>query len=208
MSCDNTYEENDSQIQIGDKMAGRHGNKGIISKILPRQDMPYLPDGTPVDMILNPLGVPSRMNVGQLFECLLGLAADNLNARFKVVPFDEMYGAEASRALVNKKLKEASISKKWVFSKKYPGPVHLHTQMDKWNYIQCLIIDFFSVSCFDIGEVSRSPGKWNWNWLYFLSFIFTFEQGELEFSSSSRAMKVPSQAKSSWGTLIFKLKAS
>ena len=93
------------RIQIGDKMAGRHGNKGIISKILPRQDMPYLPDGTPIDMILNPLGVPSRMNVGQLFECLLGLAADNLNVRFKIVPFDEMYGVEASRALVNKKLK-------------------------------------------------------------------------------------------------------
>ena len=70
------------RIQIGDKMAGRHGNKGIISKILPRQDMPYLPDGTPVDILLNPLGVPSRMNVGQLFECLLGLAADNLNVRF------------------------------------------------------------------------------------------------------------------------------
>ena len=83
------------RIQIGDKMAGRHGNKGIISKILPRQDMPYLPDGTPVDIILNPLGVPSRMNVGQIFECLLGLAADNLNARFKVVPFDEMYGCRS-----------------------------------------------------------------------------------------------------------------
>ena len=66
------------KIQIGDKMAGRHGNKGIISKILPRQDMPYLPDGTPIDMILNPLGVPSRMNVGQIYECLLGLAAENL----------------------------------------------------------------------------------------------------------------------------------
>merc|ERR1712118_613655 len=86
------------KIQIGDKMAGRHGNKGIISKILPRQDMPYLPDGRPIDMILNPLGVPSRMNVGQLFECLLGFAADKLNVRFKVVPFDEMYGSEASRA--------------------------------------------------------------------------------------------------------------
>ena len=73
------------RIQIGDKMAGRHGNKGIISKILPRQDMPYLPDGTPIDMILNPLGVPSRMNVGQLFECLLGLAADNLNVRFTLI---------------------------------------------------------------------------------------------------------------------------
>ena len=113
------------RIQIGDKMAGRHGNKGIISKILPRQDMPYLPDGTPIDMILNPLGVPSRMNVGQIFECLLGLAADNLNVRFKVVPFDEMYGSEASRALVNKKLKEASYNKKWIFSQQHPGKMVL-----------------------------------------------------------------------------------
>ena len=111
------------RIQIGDKMAGRHGNKGIISKILPRQDMPYLPDGTPVDILLNPLGVPSRMNVGQLFECLLGLAADNLNKRYKIVPFDEMYGEEASRSLVNQKLKEASADNKWLFSKKHPGKI-------------------------------------------------------------------------------------
>jgi len=113
------------KIQIGDKMAGRHGNKGIISKILPRQDMPYLPDGTPVDMMLNPLGVPSRMNVGQIFETLLGLAAENLNTRFKVVPFDEMYGAEASRALVNKKLKEAATDKPWLFSNQHPGKMVL-----------------------------------------------------------------------------------
>jgi|TARA_B100001250_G_scaffold268390_1_gene231536 DNA-directed RNA polymerase subunit beta len=113
------------KIQIGDKMAGRHGNKGIISKILPRQDMPYLPDGSPVDIILNPLGVPSRMNVGQLFECLLGFAAENLNVRFKIVPFDEMYGEEASRALVNKKLKEAAYSEKWIFSSKHPGKMVL-----------------------------------------------------------------------------------
>ena len=113
------------RIQIGDKMAGRHGNKGIISKILPRQDMPFMPDGVPVDMILNPLGVPSRMNVGQLFECLLGLAAGDLNVRFKIVPFDEMYGAEASRALVNKKLKEASGKKDWIFSTQHPGKIIL-----------------------------------------------------------------------------------
>jgi DNA-directed RNA polymerase subunit beta len=113
------------RIQIGDKMAGRHGNKGIISKILPRQDMPFMPDGVPIDMILNPLGVPSRMNVGQLFECLLGLAADNLDVRFKIVPFDEMYGAEASRALVNKKLKEASTEKDWIFSPRHPGKIIL-----------------------------------------------------------------------------------
>ena len=114
------------KIQIGDKMAGRHGNKGIISKILPRQDMPYLPDGTPVDILLNPLGVPSRMNVGQIFECLLGLAAEHLNARFKVIPFDEMHGVEASRGLVNKKLREASLIKNpWLFSSSHPGKMVL-----------------------------------------------------------------------------------
>jgi DNA-directed RNA polymerase subunit beta len=87
--------------------------------------MPYLPDGTIVDMMLNPLGVPSRMNVGQIFECLLGLAAENLNVRFKIVPFDEMYGAEASRALVNKKLKEASVDKPWLFADQHPGKMIL-----------------------------------------------------------------------------------
>lgn len=115
------------KIQVGDKMAGRHGNKGIISRILPKQDMPFLPDGTSVDIILNPLGVPSRMNVGQLFECLLGLAGQYLNKRFKVLPFDEMYGQEASRALVNEKLKQASIvsKQKWIFSNLHPGKVKL-----------------------------------------------------------------------------------
>nr|YP_009293632.1 RNA polymerase beta subunit [Rhodymenia pseudopalmata]AOM64314.1 RNA polymerase beta subunit [Rhodymenia pseudopalmata] len=115
------------KIQVGDKMAGRHGNKGIISRILARQDMPFLPDGTPVDIILNPLGVPSRMNVGQLFECLIGLAGQYLNKRFKIVPFDEMYGQEASRALVNEKLQQASIEsqKPWIFNSLHPGKVHL-----------------------------------------------------------------------------------
>lgn len=65
-------------IQLGDKIAGRHGNKGIVSKILSIENMPYLQDGTPLDILLNPLGIPSRMNVGQIFECLLGLAARNL----------------------------------------------------------------------------------------------------------------------------------
>ncbi len=63
------------KISVGDKVAGRHGNKGIVAKILPTEDMPFLPDGTAVDIVLNPLGVPSRMNVGQTFETLLGLAA-------------------------------------------------------------------------------------------------------------------------------------
>nr|QCI07094.1 RNA polymerase b-subunit [Hypnea pannosa] len=115
------------KIQVGDKMAGRHGNKGIISRILSKQDMPYLPDGTSIDIILNPLGVPSRMNVGQLFECLLGLAGEYMGKRFKVVPFDEMYGAEASRALVNNKLKQASLLKKqtWLFNSLHPGKIVL-----------------------------------------------------------------------------------
>ena len=63
------------KISVGDKMAGRHGNKGVISRILPQEDMPFLPDGTPVEIVLNPLGVPSRMNIGQVLECHLGMAA-------------------------------------------------------------------------------------------------------------------------------------
>ncbi|MFZ4674745.1 MAG: DNA-directed RNA polymerase subunit beta [Nodosilinea sp.] len=115
------------KIQVGDKMAGRHGNKGIISRILPIEDMPYLPDGTPIDIALNPLGVPSRMNVGQVFECLLGWAADNLNVRFKVIPFDEMYGEEASRNSTHGKLMEAreTTGKDWVFNPDDPGKIQL-----------------------------------------------------------------------------------
>jgi len=115
------------KIQVGDKMAGRHGNKGIISRILPREDMPYLPDGTPVDIVLNPLGVPSRMNVGQVFELLMGWAASNLNCRVKVVPFDEMYGAEKSHHTVQAFLEEASKQpgKAWVYNPDDPGKLLL-----------------------------------------------------------------------------------
>ena len=113
------------KIQVGDKMAGRHGNKGIISRILPVEDMPYLPDGTPLDIVLNPLGVPSRMNVGQVFECLLGWAGDCLDVRFKLTPFDEMYGEESSRTTVHGKLKQASEQedKEWAFDPEQPGKI-------------------------------------------------------------------------------------
>lgn len=116
------------KIQVGDKMAGRHGNKGIISRILPIEDMPYLPDGRPLDVALNPLGVPSRMNVGQVFECLLGWAAENLNARFKLTPFDEMYGEQASRDTVDAKLKEAASrpGKEWAFDENNPGKMTVY----------------------------------------------------------------------------------
>lgn len=79
------------RIQIGDKVAGRHGNKGIVSMILPEGTMPYLQDGTPLDMVLNPLGVPSRMNLGQLFESLLGLAGKHLCQSYRILPFDELH---------------------------------------------------------------------------------------------------------------------
>jgi len=74
-------------ISVGDKLAGRHGNKGVISKVLPREDMPYMEDGTPVDIILTPLGVPSRMNLGQILELHLGMAAKKLNYQAVVPPF-------------------------------------------------------------------------------------------------------------------------
>ncbi|WP_085993693.1 DNA-directed RNA polymerase subunit beta [Oceanobacillus senegalensis] len=76
------------KIHEGDKMAGRHGNKGVISKILPEEDMPFLPDGTPVDIMLNPLGVPSRMNIGQVFELHLGMAARMLGIHVATPVFD------------------------------------------------------------------------------------------------------------------------
>ncbi len=76
------------KISEGDKMAGRHGNKGVISKILPREDMPYMEDGTPVDIMLNPLGVPSRMNIGQILEIHLGIAAKKLNVKIATPVFD------------------------------------------------------------------------------------------------------------------------
>ncbi|MCR4438867.1 MAG: DNA-directed RNA polymerase subunit beta [bacterium] len=76
------------KLSVGDKMAGRHGNKGVVSKIVPVEDMPFLPDGTPVDVVLNPLGVPSRMNLGQIMECNLGWAAAKLNQFYASPVFD------------------------------------------------------------------------------------------------------------------------
>jgi DNA-directed RNA polymerase subunit beta len=104
------------KISVGDKVAGRHGNKGIISRILPIEDMPHLPDGTPVDMVLNPLGVPSRMNVGQIYECILGMAATILDHAYEVPSFDEMFGEGASDALIKQEMGKAKDSNKEAFS--------------------------------------------------------------------------------------------
>src|SRR3989454_7057957 len=76
------------KLSVGDKMAGRHGNKGVVAKIVPEEDMPFLEDGTPVDIVLNPLGVPSRMNVGQVLETHLGWAARLLGFQAVTPVFD------------------------------------------------------------------------------------------------------------------------
>jgi DNA-directed RNA polymerase subunit beta len=93
------------KIQVGDKMAGRHGNKGVVSRVLPEEDMPYLPDGTPVEIVLNPLGVPSRMNVGQILETHLGWAARALGIKVASPVFDG-----ASEKEIKELLKKAKIA--------------------------------------------------------------------------------------------------
>jgi DNA-directed RNA polymerase subunit beta len=114
-------------LEIGDKLSGRHGNKGIISRILPKNDMPYLPDGKPLDIILNPLGVPSRMNIGQLFEASLGFNGYISGKRYNILPFDEIFCKDASQNYINLKQKESSIflNIKWVFDKKSESKIFL-----------------------------------------------------------------------------------
>jgi DNA-directed RNA polymerase subunit beta len=92
------------KLRVGDKMAGRHGNKGVVANVVPVEDMPYMEDGTPVDILLNPLGVPSRMNLGQIFETILGWAGNELGVKFATPIFD---GATYDQ--VQEKLKEAGL---------------------------------------------------------------------------------------------------
>ncbi|MBA7482692.1 DNA-directed RNA polymerase subunit beta [subsurface metagenome] len=92
------------KVAAGDKLAGRHGNKGVVARILPAEDMPYLPDGTPVDVVLNPLSIPSRMNVGQILEAELGWAARELGVQMVSPIFD---GAKEKE--IRSKLKQAKL---------------------------------------------------------------------------------------------------
>jgi DNA-directed RNA polymerase subunit beta len=89
------------KLQVGDKMAGRHGNKGVVAKVVPVEDMPYMEDGTPVDICLNPLGVPSRMNLGQIYETILGWAAKKLGVKFATPIFDGASQEEVEEQLEN-----------------------------------------------------------------------------------------------------------
>ncbi|MCP4551921.1 MAG: DNA-directed RNA polymerase subunit beta [Bacteroidetes bacterium] len=94
------------KLKVGDKMAGRHGNKGIVAKIVREEDMPFLDDGTPVDIVLNPLGVPSRMNLGQIYETVLGWAGKKLNMKFSTPIFDGASVDEINELLINAELPE------------------------------------------------------------------------------------------------------
>ena len=92
------------KVSVGDKLSGRHGNKGIVSRILAKEDMPFLPDGTPVDVVVNPLGVPSRMNVGQTYEHLLGLASYLTKDYYAAPSFDERFGKNMSEKVTKEEL--------------------------------------------------------------------------------------------------------
>ena len=130
------------KFQIGDKISGRHGNKGIISQICSNEDMPYCLNGSTLDILLNPLGVPSRMNVGQIFECLLGFTGQIFQTKFQVVCFDEIYGYEASRSFIYSKLLESckKTGYPWLFSKKTPGKSHLFDGRDGCLFHQSVTI--------------------------------------------------------------------
>ncbi|MEK7531936.1 MAG: DNA-directed RNA polymerase subunit beta [Patescibacteria group bacterium] len=119
-------------VSVGDKLAGRHGNKGVISKILPVEDMPYMADGTPVDMILTPLGVPSRMNLGQILEMHLGLAANTLNYQAIVPPF-----AGATDVEIKEELKKAGFAE--------DGKVELFDGRTGENFEQKIAIGYMYV---------------------------------------------------------------
>jgi DNA-directed RNA polymerase subunit beta len=92
------------KLSVGDKMAGRHGNKGVVAKVVPMEDMPFMDDGTPIDIILNPLGVPSRMNLGQIFETTLGMAGYRLDKRYASPVFDGATIEDINQEIVNAKL--------------------------------------------------------------------------------------------------------
>ncbi|MBO7206379.1 MAG: DNA-directed RNA polymerase subunit beta, partial [Kiritimatiellae bacterium] len=97
--CVRVYVAQKRKISVGDKMAGRHGNKGVVSRILPPEDMPFLADGTPLDIVLNPLGVPSRMNIGQVLEVHLGIAAKKLGYKIMTPVFDGANEKDISECL-------------------------------------------------------------------------------------------------------------
>lgn len=129
------------KLQVGDKLAGRHGNKGIISNIVLEENMPFLPDGRIFDILLSPLGIPSRMNVGQIFECILGLAAVSLVENYKVFSFDEK---QSSKTLIYTKLLEARTKtlKKWLINFNFPGKIKIFDGKTGLSFNQPVLIGY------------------------------------------------------------------
>jgi DNA-directed RNA polymerase subunit beta len=114
------------RIQSGDKLAGRHGNKGILARLVPISEIPHLPNGLPFHLVLNPLGIPSRINVGQIYETLLGLAGFFLGEYYSIPSFDERSQARlSSLTLVFEKLREARMYSRsnWIFNVQSPGKI-------------------------------------------------------------------------------------
>ncbi|HIC49508.1 MAG TPA: DNA-directed RNA polymerase subunit beta, partial [Dehalococcoidia bacterium] len=139
------------KITEGDKMAGRHGNKGVVAKILPEEDMPFLPDGTPIDIILNPIGVPSRMNLGQVLETHLGWAAKRLGFSAESPVFD---GAEDSEI-------EDELAKAWIIEQSGAVPATSALENNIENVDLDSISDYLEKRGFDFDDifVNKSPNS-------------------------------------------------
>jgi len=129
MKLAKVYVANKRKVSVGDKMAGRHGNKGIVSIIVPEEDMPFMADGTPVDIVLNPLGVPSRMNLGQLYETMLGWAGEVLGKKYATPVFDGATEADVKAELAKADLDESGKVHLWDgrTGDKYDAPVTVGT---------------------------------------------------------------------------------
>lgn len=132
------------KLEIGDKLSGRHGNKGILSKICRKESMPYFLNGKSLDIALNPLGIPSRMNLGQLYECFLGLAGYFLHESYTVSVFDEIFGSGASRSYTFSKLYESSLKTQndWLFLPNFPGKTYLFDGVTGKAFEQPISIGF------------------------------------------------------------------
>ena len=146
--CVRCYIAQKRKISVGDKMAGRHGNKGIVSHILPQEDMPFLPDGTPLDIELNPLGVPSRMNIGQVLEVNLGYVAKALGWKVQTPVFDGAHESDLRDCF-------AEAREKWHGENAPEYPTHLDRLMGEKGHV----IDFSKIDLTDDGKTTLYDGR-------------------------------------------------
>ena len=146
--CVRCYIAQKRKISVGDKMAGRHGNKGVVSRILPQEDMPFLPDGTPLDIVLNPLGVPSRMNIGQVLEVNLGYVAKALGWKVQTPVFDGAHEEDLRDCF-------ATARDKWHNDDAPEYPTHLDRLMGEKGHV----IDFSKIDLTDDGKTTVYDGR-------------------------------------------------